>query len=69
MARITTYNNDLNVTHLDKWIGTDANNGVTKNFKASDIGVYLNNYDVVSLFGEITYKFISNIQKVEAEVL
>lgn len=63
MARIITYNNDLNVTHLDKWIGTDANNGVTKNFKASDIGVYLNNYDVVSLFGEITYKFISNISK------
>lgn len=61
MARIITYTNDSLVTHSDKWIGTDIINGVTKNFQASDIGFYLNNFDVLNIFGSATFKFIDNI--------
>ena len=61
MARITTYNNDIDVIHLDKWIGTDATNGSTKNFKAEEIGKYLNKYSVVNILGQLAYKFNTNI--------
>jgi len=61
MARITTYNNDIDVIHLDKWIGTDATNGFTKNFKAEEIGKYLNKYSVVSILGQLAYKFNTDI--------
>lgn len=61
MARIITYTNDSLVTHTDKWIGTDIINGVTKNFQAEDIGFYLNNFNVLNVFGYTTFKFIENI--------
>ncbi|QDP52689.1 MAG: hypothetical protein GOVbin3171_50 [Prokaryotic dsDNA virus sp.] len=42
MARISTYAIDTIVTAQDKWIGTDSNGTVTKNFTASDVAAFLN---------------------------
>jgi hypothetical protein len=42
MARISTYAIDTNVTSQDKWIGTDSNGSVTKNFTPEGVADWIN---------------------------
>ena len=61
MARIQNYNIDSRVTDGDKFIGSDAAGNVTRNYKASDIAAYLNNYGKIGISGQISYKFTTNV--------
>jgi len=61
MARIEKYNIDTKVTDGDKFIGTDAAGNVTRNYRASNIADYLNNYGKIGIGGQVSYKFTTNI--------
>ena len=61
MARIEKYNIDNKVTDHDKFIGTDSAGNVTRNYKASSIADYLNNYGKIGIGGQLSYMFTSNI--------
>jgi hypothetical protein len=61
MARIEKYNIDTRVTDGDKFIGTDAAGNVTRNYRASSIADYLNNYGKIGIGGQLSYRFTSNI--------
>ena len=61
MARIEKYNIDNKVTDYDKFIGTDSAGNVTRNYRASSIADYLNNYGKIGVGGQISYKFTTNI--------
>ena len=43
MARISTYQNDAVLTSDDKWVGTDATTGYTRNFSVGAIASYVEN--------------------------
>ena len=44
MARISTYNLELDIAGGDKWIGTSVlNNDATKNFTVDDVAAFFNN--------------------------
>jgi len=61
MARIEKYNIDNKVTDYDKFIGTDSAGNVTRNYRASSIADYLNNYGKIGIGGQVSYKFTANI--------
>lgn len=61
MARIEKYNIDNKVTDYDKFIGTDSAGNVTRNYRASSIADYLNNYGKIGVGGQISYKFTTNV--------
>ena len=51
MGRIGNYGTDLAVTSLDKWVGTDFNGGITKNFTVQGVASFLNNANAVGIVG------------------
>ena len=57
MARITTYATDTNVQALDKWVGTDFNGGITKNFTAEGVASFLNRANAVGIIGQANFLF------------
>ena len=59
MARIKTYQQDFNVTDTDKLLGSDTT-GATRNYTASKIADYLNNFNKIGVAGQLSFKFISN---------
>jgi hypothetical protein len=62
MARISTYQNDVDINPDDKWIGSDANNGfVTKNFTAQGVAYYLNRFNEIGTGSQLNYKFIIDL--------
>ena len=61
MARINTYVNDTVVTGNDKWIGTDFNGGITKNFTATNVANFLNNANAVGIIGQSNFLFQDDI--------
>jgi len=58
MARISTYENDLNINPDDKWIGTDADFlDATKNFTAGAVAAWITRMNYVdNPFPRFTYK-------------
>jgi hypothetical protein len=61
MARISTYAIDNNVTSQDKWIGTDSNGSVTKNFTPQGVADWINAANAVGVAGQITFRFQSDL--------
>lgn len=61
MARISTYANDTVVTAQDKWVGTDFNGGVTKNFTAQNVASFLNRANAVGIIGQANFLFQDDI--------
>lgn len=61
MARISIYEIDNNVTFDDKWIGTDAVGGVTKNFTPVGIASWINAANAVGIVGQMNFKFQADI--------
>ena len=61
MARITTYATDTNVQALDKWVGTDINGGITKNFTAEGVASFLNRANAVGIIGQANFLFQDDI--------
>lgn len=61
MARISTYAIDPNVTAQDKWIGTDSNGNVTKNFTPQGVADWINSANAVGIAGQINYKFQADL--------
>ena len=61
MARITTYANDTVVTAQDKWVGTDFNGGITKNFTAQNVASFLNRANAVGIIGQANFLFQDDI--------
>ena len=57
MARISIYGLDVNLSLLDKWIGTDSSGGVTKNFTARAISDLFNSANAISISGQNNFKF------------
>lgn len=61
MARISTYAIDTNVTAQDKWIGTDSNGNITKNFTPEGVADWINSANAVGIAGQINYKFQADL--------
>ena len=61
MARISTYAIDNNVTSQDKWIGTDSNGSVTKNFTPQGVADWINSVNAVGIAGQINFRFQSDL--------
>jgi len=61
MARISTYAIDNNVTSQDKWIGTDSNGGITKNFTPQGVADWINSVNAVGIAGQINFRFQSDL--------
>ena len=57
MARINTYNNDIEITGGEKVIGTDVSGAVTKNFPLRDIAKWMSNTGQVGVVGQSNYIF------------
>lgn len=57
MARISTYVKDTVVTLLDKWIGTDSNGGITKNFTAKSIADLFNSTGSIGVVNQANFFF------------
>ena len=60
MARIGTYATDTDVTGSDKVLGTDSANS-TKNYTLNSIGEYFSKNNVVSVAGQIVFKFNTSL--------
>lgn len=67
MARISTYSSDTNVMSQDKWIGTDSNGSVTKNFTAQSIADFLNNTSAVAIAGQNNFFFQTDLSNGRAQ--
>ena len=61
MARINTYANDLAVSAQDKWVGTDSVGGITKNFTAQNVAIFLNKANAVGVIGQANFLFQDDI--------
>ncbi len=61
MARISTYAIDTNVTAQDKWIGTDSNGSVTKNFTPQGVADWVNSANAVGIAGQMNFKFQTDL--------
>lgn len=61
MARISTYSIDSNVVAQDKWIGTDSNGSITKNFTAQSVADFLNNTSAVAIAGQNNFFFQTDL--------
>jgi hypothetical protein len=57
MARITTYEQDSNVSFEDKLLGTDSVTGGTKNFTIQSLMNLINELSGVSLFDGVLFKY------------
>ena len=57
MARINTYVTDVDVQPLDKWVGTDSNGGITRNFTAEGVASFLNRANAVGIIGQANFLF------------
>ena len=57
MARITTYEQDSNVSFEDKLLGTDSVTGATKNFTIQSLMNLINELSGVSLFDGVLFKY------------
>ena len=60
MARISSYQNDTQVTGTDKVIGTDGSGQATKNFQVQDIGGYFSKSGGVAIARQIPFVFYSS---------
>lgn len=60
MARIEKYAVDTAVTDNDKFIGTDSAGNVTRNYRASNIADYLNNFNKIGIAGQLSFRFIQS---------
>lgn len=61
MARINTYATDNNITAQDKWIGTDSNGDVTKNFTPEGVANWINSTNSVGIAGQSNFKFQTDL--------
>lgn len=61
MARINTYATDNNITDQDKWIGTDFNGNVTKNFTPEGVANWINSTNSVGIAGQSNFKFQTDL--------
>ena len=61
MARISTYSIDTNVVAQDKWIGTDSNGSITKNFTAQRVADFLNTTSAVAIAGQNNFFFQTDL--------
>jgi len=61
MGRIGNYGTDLAVTSLDKWVGTDFNGGITKNFTVQGVASFLNNANAVGIVGQCNFFFQTDL--------
>ncbi len=61
MARINSYVTDVNVQALDKWVGTDFAGGITKNFTAENVAIFLNKANAVGIAGQSNFFFQTDI--------
>jgi len=61
MARISTYAIDTNVTAQDKWIGTDSNSSITKNFTPQGVADWVNSANAVGIAGQMNFKFQTDL--------
>jgi hypothetical protein len=59
MARIGTYTTDTDVSGSDKVLGTDTTN-TTKNYTLNSIGEYFSKNNIVSVAGQVVFKFNTN---------
>ena len=57
MARISTYNRDLEVSDYDAWIGTDSPTRATKQFTAKAVAEYLNIKGKISISAQMVFQF------------
>jgi len=61
MARISTYDKDLNITPSDKWIGTDSMGSLTRNFTAQGVADFMNNNSAIAIVGQNNFFFQTNL--------
>ena len=61
MARISTYNIDQKVVAEDKWIGTDSNGAITKNFSAQGVANFLNEAGAIAIAGQNNFFFQTDL--------
>lgn len=61
MARISTYNIDQKVVAEDKWIGTDSNGAITKNFSAQGVANFLNEASAIAIAGQNNFFFQTDL--------
>ena len=59
MARISTYDQDSNVSFQDKLIGTNSVDSATKNFTLQSVIDLINQLSGINLFDGMVYKFQS----------
>ena len=58
MALISSYPDYLPVNDLDRWVGTNSNNGSTRNFTAEQIAEYLNINGKISISAQMIFKLV-----------
>ena len=56
MALISSYPDYLPINDLDRWVGTNSNNGSTRNFTAEQIAEYLNINGRISISAQMIFK-------------
>ena len=61
MARISSYQRDLEVQDQDAWIGTEASNRLTRNFTAEAVAEYLNIKGKISISAQMVFKFVATL--------
>jgi len=57
MARISSYQRDLEVEDQDAWIGTESSNRLTRNFTAESVAKYLNIKGKISISSQMVFQF------------
>jgi hypothetical protein len=57
MARISSYQKDLEVQDQDAWIGTESSNRLTRNFTAESVAKYLNIKGKISISAQMVFQF------------
>jgi len=57
MARISSYQRDLEVEDQDAWIGTESSNRLTRNFTAEAVAKYLNIKGKISISSQMVFQF------------
>lgn len=67
MARIKTYNNDVDVVSADKWIGSDSQqNWRTKNFTAGNVAKFINEKATEGQL--LRYKYINEDDRLSGSI-
>ena len=61
MAKISTYQRDIDIQDQDAFIGTESSNRLTRNFTAESVAKYLNIKGKISISAQMVFKFeVSN---------